>query len=219
MEPVVWKKIAYALKQDLVADLEISSVGEVRSVVSKRVFSVHVKDNQKHFERRANRIGLRHALTETFLGPIGADEEIEFIDGDKMNCVISNLRYRPKVRRADREAEETTNQVIIPPIAPMTLDNRLMRMEAKMIELTCSMSDLDNKLDDIQSDVNTKLTSLFSCMCDNEEMLLALVNRLIPDWKPATSKDRSRVNIIITPAENQGGRGSEGTGEGPAGDA
>jgi hypothetical protein len=156
MDPVVWKKVAYAVKQDLVADLEISSIGEVRSVVSKRLFSVHVKDNQKHFERRSTRIPLRYTLTETFLGPIGADEEIEFIDGDKMNCVISNLRYRPKIRRADREAE-TTNQVIIPTIAPMTLDNRLMRMEAKIIELSCYIDRLDDKL-------------------------YALLKHLVPDW-------------------------------------
>jgi hypothetical protein len=202
MEPVVWKKIAYAVKQDLVADLEISSVGEVRSVVSKRVFSVHVKDNQKHFERRSNRIGLRHALTETFLGPIGADEEIEFIDGDKMNCVISNLRYRPKVRRSEQEAGNT-NQVIIPPIAPMTLDNRLMRMEAKMIELTCSMSDLDDRIGSIT------------------RLLWYIIEK--SGWPPllrvVESDSESDETTTTPPAENQGRSGGGGTGEGPAGDA
>lgn len=198
----MWKKIAYAVKQDLVADLEISSVGEVRSVVSKRVFSVHVKDNQKHFERRSNRIGLRHALTETFLGPIGADEEIEFIDGDKMNCVISNLRYRPKVRRSEQEAGNT-NQVIIPPIAPMTLDNRLMRMEAKMIELTCSMSDLDDRIGSIT------------------RLLWYIIEK--SGWPPllrvVESDSESDETTTTPPAENQGRSGGGGTGEGPAGDA
>ena len=202
----MWKKIAYAVKQDLVADLEISSVGEVRSVVSKRVFSVHVKDNQKHFERRSNRIGLRHALTETFLGPIGADEEIEFIDGDKMNCVISNLRYRPKVRRSEQEAGNT-NQVIIPPIAPMTLDNRLMRMEAKMIELTCSMSDLDDRIGSI--------TRLLWYIIEKSGWppLLRVVE------SDSESDSESDETTTTPPAENQGRSGGGGTGEGPAGDA
>lgn len=160
MEPVVWKKVVYATKQDLVADLEISSIGEVRSVVSKRLFSVHIKDNQKHFERRSNRIPLRYALSETFLGPMEPDEEVEFIDGDKMNCVSSNLRYRPKVRRGG----EGTNAVIIPPVAPMTLDNRLMRMEAKIIELSCYIDRLDDKL-------------------------YALLKHLVPEWSPRLDRD------------------------------
>lgn len=176
MEPVVWKKIAYAVKQDLVADLEISSIGEVRSVVSKRLFSMHIKDNQKHFERQKTRIPLRHALTETFLGPMGPEEEVEFIDGDKMNCVLSNLRYRPKVRRG----EEGTNAVIIPPIAPMTLDNRLMRMEAKIIELTCYIDRLDDKLYD-------------------------LLKHLVPDWTHRLDRDDGEGSEGIGGLEGAGG--------------
>jgi hypothetical protein len=85
---------------------------------------------------------------------------VEFIDGVKMNVVISNLRYRPKVRRG----EEGTNAVIIPPVAPMTLDNRLMRMEAKIIELSCYIDRLDDKLYD-------------------------LLKHLVPDWTHRLDRD------------------------------
>lgn len=190
MDPT-WKKVVYVKKADLVADLEVSSDGQVRSIVSKRIFSIHVKDNQKYFERRSNRIPLRYAIVETFIGPLGEDEEVEFLDGNKMNCVISNLRIRPKARRG----EDGTNAVIIPPRPPMALDDRLMRLEAKIIEQSCRISDLD----------------------DRAESMIRLLWYIIEKsgWPPllrVAQSDSESDGTTTPPTETQDGGGEEGTG-------
>jgi len=148
MESIVWKKVVYASHRELVEDLEISSDGQVRKTgPSKKLFSIFTKDGQKHFERATKRIGLRHALLETFVGPIAEDEEVEFIDGDKMNCVLSNLRYVKKGAKKAKKEAEATNTVIIPPA--QSLDQRLARIEQALSMLPLlfdQVSMLDDKM-------------------------------------------------------------------------
>jgi len=148
MESDGFKKIVYACQQHLVEDLQISEDGKVRKTgPSKRLFSIHIKDNQKHFERDARRIPLRYALMETFVGPMAEDEEVEFIDGEKMNCVLSNLRYVKKGAKKAKKEAEGTNAVIIPPA--QSLDQRLARIELALSMLPLlfdQVSMLDDKL-------------------------------------------------------------------------
>lgn len=143
-----FQKIVYACQQHLVEDLRISKDGQVRKTgPSKRLFSIHIKDNQKHFERDAKRIPLRYALLETFIGPMAEDEEVEFIDGEKMNCVLSNLRYVKKGAKKAKKEAEGTNTVIIPPA--MTTDQYITRMEQALSILPVlfnQISMLDDKL-------------------------------------------------------------------------
>jgi len=148
MESDGFKKVVYAGQQHLVEDLQISEDGKVRKTgPSKRLFSIHIKDNQKHFERDARRIPLRYALMETFVGPMAEDEEVEFIDGEKMNCVLSNLRYVKKGAKKAKKEAEGTNAVIIPPA--MTTDQYITRMEQALSILPVlfnQISMLDDKL-------------------------------------------------------------------------
>lgn len=160
MESIVWKKMVYINHRDLVEDLEISADGQVRKTgPSKRLFSIHIKDNQKHFERSSKRISLRHALLETFVSPMAEDEEIEFIDGDKMNCVLSNLRYVKKGAKKAKKEAEGTNAVIIPPA--MTTDQYITRMEQALSILPVlfnQISILDDRLYAIMTHFDIKWT-------------------------------------------------------------
>ena len=143
-----FQEIVHASDPGLVEDLRISKDGQVRKIgPSKKVFSIFVKDGQKHFERKSKRIGLRYALMETFVGPMAEDEEIEFIDTDKMNCVLSNLRYVKKGAKKAKKEAERTNAVIIPPA--MTTDQYITRMEQALSILPVlfnQVSMLDDKL-------------------------------------------------------------------------
>ena len=143
-----FKKMVYANQQALVEDLRISKDGQVRKTSpGKRLLSIHVKDNQKHFERDSKRIPLRYALMETFVGPMAEDQEVEFIDGVKTNCYLSNLKYVKKGDKKAKKEAEGTNVVIIPPA--MSDDQRLARIEQALSMLPLFfhiVSTLDDKM-------------------------------------------------------------------------
>jgi len=170
MESIVWKKMVYISHRDLVEDLEISADGQVRKTgPSKRLFSIHVKDNQKHFERSSKRISLRHALMETFVGPMAEDQEIEFIDGIKMNCVLSNLRYVKKGAKKAKKEAEGTNAVIIPPA--MSVEQRLARIEQAL----------------------SMLPVLFDQVGMIDDKLYVIMTHLKIEWKSPVYKENGEV--------------------------
>ena len=90
---VEWKKAVSSRFGDLVADLEVSTTGLVRKVVTKREFKHDQKDCYKCIKRQRKTIYIHTLVAETFIGVRPEGQVIDHIDGDKSNNNLSNLRY------------------------------------------------------------------------------------------------------------------------------
>ena len=93
--PVVeeWKRAVSSRFGDLVADLEISSLGQVRKITTKYIYKQDHKDCYRCLKRSKKTIYIHTLVAETFLGLRPEGMVIDHIDGNKDNNALSNLRY------------------------------------------------------------------------------------------------------------------------------
>ena len=101
---------------DLVSDLEISNLGNIRKKATGFVFKT--KDHKEGYMciKRHGKTIYRHTLVaETFLGPRPDGMTIDHIDNDKENNTLVNLRYiTPLANNRKNTKMETADGKLVP---------------------------------------------------------------------------------------------------------
>lgn len=107
-----WRPAVYSRFPEIVKDLEVSNLGSVRKIVSKKVFKQNDhKDGYLCIKRQGKTLYYHTFVAETWLGARPEGHSIDHIDNDKSNNKASNLRYVTIAHNsAKQDRVETTNE-------------------------------------------------------------------------------------------------------------
>lgn len=151
-----WKSAVSSRFPELVTDLEVSNMGNVRKKTTGFVFKT--KDHKEGYLciKRKNKTIYRHTLVaETFLGKRPEGMAIDHIDNDKENNKLSNLRFIsitdnnkkstkmetpdgkfvPFPADANRKPPRHLKENLIRAVENLKDDNKKMKEKVDMLEL------------------------------------------------------------------------------------
>lgn len=160
---IQWKRIVTTKHADLVADLEVSNTGQVRTVVSKKIFAQQYKDNNAYIMRKKQRIMIKRLIIETFIRPLVEKETIQCIDKDYKNLNLSNLCIITPTNISSNEIIENT--------APLLLPKCLTEIETKLSEITNIIQYLKTHVNPPVSVVDEQKCCDMCCTIDNGEVI------------------------------------------------
>ena len=186
MATEVWKSAVSTRFPDLVTDLEVSNLGNVRKKATGYIFKT--KDHKEGYMciKRQGKTIYRHTLVaETFLGPRQEGMSIDHIDNDKENNKLSNLRYMTfEANSKKRTKMETPDGQLVP--FPDTADRKPPRhLKENLIRATESLKTELKK-------TNEKVDMLEKRVYEANAVILALVNQMARFDKPdAAPQDQS----------------------------
>ena len=89
----VWKKAVYSRFPNLVIDLEVSSVGNVRKLLYNKVLKPQKHNGYYCIVRCKKRIKIHTLVAETFIDPRPEKMDVIHIDGNKENNNYENLKF------------------------------------------------------------------------------------------------------------------------------
>ena len=118
-----WKPAVSSRFPDLVKDLEVSTMGNVRKTKSGFCFKTHDhKDGYLCLKRNKKTIYRHTLVAETFLGVRPEGMVIDHIDNNKENNCLSNLRYVSNVENSKKSTKKLNADGTL---RPMTESERL----------------------------------------------------------------------------------------------
>ena len=88
-----WKPAVSTRFPTLVTDLEISNLGRIRKISTKRIYKQNHKDSYRCIKRYGKTIYAHTLVAETFICPRPENLVIDHIDNDRNNNCVHNLRY------------------------------------------------------------------------------------------------------------------------------
>ena len=155
---IQWKKAVSTKYPDLVVDLEISNMGDVKNIVSKRIFKPQMKDNHLCTERQGKRIFLRHLVAETFLRPMAEGDQVYCMDNDFKNVRASNLGFKcpATAARTFSKSKMITADYCL---------KHISEIEGKLSDLTDLITDFKCLLREINEDKTEPVAELNEVIC------------------------------------------------------
>ena len=94
MEEEIWKPAVYSRFPELIKDMEVSNLGNIRKISNKKLYSdKNHKDGYPCIKKGNKTLYFHTFVAETFLGTRPDNMVIDHIDNDKYNKKLSNLRY------------------------------------------------------------------------------------------------------------------------------
>ena len=90
----IWKKAVYQLHPELVVDLEVSTLGNIRSIALGKIYKFsYSKEGYPEIRRRDYHIHIHKLVAQTFIGKYPPNSIIQHIDGNVKNNTLTNLKY------------------------------------------------------------------------------------------------------------------------------
>jgi hypothetical protein len=104
-----WKDAISSRFGDLVCNIQVSNLGNVRKKQTKKEYKPRVKDGYLCLKIIKKNIYLHHLVAETFISKRPEGLVIDHIDGDKLNNKLSNLQYLTNEENSIKGNSSTTD--------------------------------------------------------------------------------------------------------------
>ena len=131
----VWVKAVSTKFPELVLDIEVSNLGNVRKIPLKKLYKPQLHRKKYYIiTRQDKKLKIHHLVAESFIGKRPDEMDIKHIDGDTKNNHLSNLKYisHNYNSKKDDSEDESENVVIEKQITLNELFSKLSILEEKI---------------------------------------------------------------------------------------